>query len=76
MVEIHADDLYTYETYKGKLPVLPPFGGDLSVRIPSASKPTLVFGQDGAIYRSSQLNKSFWTVDGESIFVKKVLESD
>ena len=44
----------------------PSLGGDLSVRIPVGEKPILWFGQDEAIYRSSQLNESCWTVDGES----------
>ena len=52
---------------------MPPFGGDLGVRLQSTSKPTLVFGQDEAIYRSSQLNKSCWTVDGESTLCSKGL---
>ena len=58
MVKIHVNDVYIYEINEGKLPVLPLFGRNLSARIPSASKPTLVFGQDEAIYRSSQLNES------------------
>jgi len=41
------------------------YGGSISVRLPSGSKPKLFFGQDEAIFRSSQLNDSCWTVDGE-----------
>ena len=65
-LEMHVHDVYSYETNEGNLPFLPSFGGDLSVRIPTGEQPILVFGQDEAIYRSSQLNKSCWTVDGES----------
>ena len=58
---------------KGNLPLLPPLGGDLSVRIPVGENPTLWFGQDDAIYRSSQLNENYWTVDGESTLQTKGL---
>ena len=66
MVEMHVDNVYSYEENEGNLPLLPSLGGDLSVRIPIGEKPILWFGQDEAIYRSSQLNESCWTVNGES----------
>ena len=73
MVEMHVDDVYSYEANEGNLPLLPSLGGDLSVRIPVGEKPILWFGQDEAIYRSSQLNESCWTVDGESTLRTKGL---
>jgi len=73
MVEMHVDDVYSYKENEGNLPLLPSLGGDLSVRIPIGEKPILWFGQDEAIYRSSQLNESCWTVDGESTLRTKGL---
>jgi len=49
------------------------FGGNLSVRLPPERKPVITFGQDEAIFRSSQLNDSCWTIDGESTLRTKGL---
>ena len=67
-VEIHVDDLYFYCTKLG------PFGGCPSVRIYTSERPSLTFGQDKSIFRSSQLNESCWTVDGKSTIWTKGLE--
>ena len=48
------------------LPIINPLGGSPSVRLPLGQKPTLTFGQDEAIFRSSQFNESCWTIDGET----------
>jgi hypothetical protein len=68
MVEVHADWLYQYdETEKlpnGFLP-LPTLGGNLSVRKPESVKPRVTFGQDEAIFRSSQLNESCWAINNQ-----------
>ena len=68
MVEMNVDDLYSYFSMDGQrnLPTLDPFGGYPSARIPTSERPRLKFGQDETIFRSSQLNESCWTVDGES----------
>ena len=58
MVEMHADDLYTYDDNQNSLPILNSLGGNVSVRKPEATKPVIIFGQDEAIYRSSQQNES------------------
>lgn len=42
------------------------YGGNTSVRLPTTTKPTLSFGQDEVIFRSSQLNDSCWTIDGQA----------
>ena len=74
MVEMHVDDLYSYnDTTNDLLPLLGPYGGSLSVRLPSEQKPIITFGQDEAIFRSSQLNDSCWTIDGESTLCTKGL---
>jgi hypothetical protein len=68
MVEVHADWLYQYDAAEklpnGILP-LPKYGGNLSVRKPESVKPRVTFGQDEAIFRSSQLNESCWAIDGQ-----------
>ena len=46
MVEMHVDDVYSYEENEGNLPLLPSLGGDLIVRIPIGEKSILWFGQD------------------------------
>ena len=43
------------------------------MRLPVGSKPRLCFGQDEAIFRSSQLNESCWTVDDEATLRTKGL---
>ena len=73
MVEMHVDDVYTYDDKQDNLPPLPSLGGSLSVRLPEGAKPVIVLGQDEAIYRSSQQNDSCWTVDGESTLRTKGL---
>ena len=74
MVEMHIDDVYKYEDNEGNLLLLGPFGGEgVSVHLPKDSRPVLVFGQDKAIFRSSQLNESCWTVDRETTLRTKVL---
>jgi hypothetical protein len=66
MVEVHADWLYGYEEGE-KLPNgIPPllkYGSNLSIRKPECVKPRVPFGQDEAIFRSSQLNDSCWAID-------------
>ena len=65
MIELHVDDMYTYDIDGEKsLPILGPYGGNTSVRISQSVKPILTFGQDEAIFRSSQLNESCWQIDG------------
>ena len=65
MVEVHVDDIYAYDDDGDKnLPKLGPYGGNTSVRIPEGRKPVITFGQDEAIFRSSQLNESCWQIDG------------
>ena len=73
MVEMHVDDIYSYNNTEENLPPLPSLGGNLSVRKPKESKAKLVFGQDEAIYRSSQQNDSCWTVDGKITLCTKYL---
>ena len=74
MVELHVDDVYAYDDNDlSSLPTLGKFGGNISKRIPPGCKPQLVFSQDEAIYRSSQLNESCWTVDGETTLRTKGL---
>ena len=58
MVEIHADEIYKYDNDDVNLPQIPLFGSNTSVRLPSGQKARLCFGQDEAIFRSSQLNES------------------
>jgi hypothetical protein len=68
MVEVHADWLYSYgeeEKLLNGIPPLPKLGGNLSVRKPQNVKPRIPFGQDEAIFRSSQLNESCWAIDGQ-----------
>jgi hypothetical protein len=68
MVEVHADWLYSYEEDEklpNGIPPLPKYGGNLSVRKPENVKPLVTFGQDEAIFRSSQLNDSCWAIDGQ-----------
>jgi hypothetical protein len=68
MVEVHADWLYQYdaaEKLPNGIPPLPKYGGNLSVRKPESVKPRVTFGQDEAIFRSSQLNESCWAIDGQ-----------
>jgi hypothetical protein len=75
MVEVHADWLYSYADEKlpnGILP-LPKYGGNLSVRRPENVKPRVTFGQDEAIFRSSQLNESCWAIDGQQTLQTKLM---
>ena len=59
MTEIHVDDVYSYDAIEiNNLPSLASKGGNASVRLPKGSKPKIIFGQDEAIFRSSQLNDS------------------
>mgnify|MGYP001372746814 CR=1 FL=1 len=71
MVELHVDVVYSYSNADKNSPPLHTLGGNASVRLPEGQKPWLVFGQDEAIYRSSQLNESCWTLDGESTLREK-----
>ena len=64
MVEVHVDDVYKYDQIEEGLPVLDAYGGSVSVRKPEGKKPVVTFGQDEAIFRSSQLNESCWQIDG------------
>lgn len=50
---------------KWNLPVLGTHGGLSSIRLPCWAKPRLTFDHNEAIFRSSQLNESCWTVDRE-----------
>ena len=66
MVELHVDNMYQYNDDDLKnLPILGLYGGNTSVRLPPTKKATLCFGQDEAIFRSSQLNDSCWTINGQ-----------
>ena len=68
MVEVHSDWLYSYEEGEKLpegIPPIPEYGGNLSVRKPLNVKPRVPFGQDEAIFRSSQLNDSCWAIDGQ-----------
>jgi hypothetical protein len=68
LVEVHSDWLYSYEENEklpNGIPPLPEYGGNLSVRKPRNIKPRVPFGQDEAIFRSSQLNESCWAIDGQ-----------
>ena len=71
MVELHVDDYYGYDDVDKT--ILPRYGGNVSVRLPVGSKPRLCFGQDEAIFHSSQLNESCWTVDDEATLRTKGL---
>jgi len=53
--------------------LLRPYGGSLSVRLPPEQKLIITFGQDEAIFHSSQPNDSCWTIDGESTLRTKGL---
>ena len=44
MVEIHVDDVYTYDDIQNNLPYFPSLGGSLSVRLPKGAKPILIMG--------------------------------
>lgn len=68
MVEMHIGNLdsYSNEDAKRNLPVISPHGGSISVQHPHGANPRLWFGQDEAIFRSSQLNEICWIVHGES----------
>ena len=44
MVEIHVDNLYTYNNDDKNLPVLPPLSGNLSVLPPNGARPRIVLG--------------------------------
>ena len=66
MVELHVDDFYNYDIKdKDVLSVIWRYGCTISIRLPSVAKPKLCFSQDDTIFRSSQLNDSCLTVDGE-----------
>ena len=56
MVEIHVDDYYAYDDKDNNenVPNIGPLGDNLSVRLPHGKKARLCFGQDEAIFRSSQ----------------------
>ena len=76
MVELHVDAVYGYDkndTTNKHLPPLKPMGGNRSVRLECGGKTRLCFGQDEAIFRSSQLNDSCWTIDGETTLRTKGL---
>jgi hypothetical protein len=65
---IRNESLYSYEADKklpNGIPPLPKYGGNLSIRKPENTKPRVTFGQDEAIFRSSQLNDSCWAIDGQ-----------
>lgn len=65
MVELHVDDIYIYTTNNSKRvsPVLNTFVGNTRVWLPQGKQPIRAFGQDEAIFRSPQLNKSYWKID-------------
>jgi hypothetical protein len=68
MVEVHADWLYGYEEDEklpNEIPPLPKYGGNLSIRKPESVKPRVLFGQDQAIFRSSELDNLCWAIDGQ-----------
>jgi hypothetical protein len=71
--EVHTDVLYNYGDNDNNLPVLGKFGGNVSVRLKEGMKARLVFGQDEAIFRSSQLNECCWMVDGKTTLQTKGL---
>ena len=76
MVELHVDAVYGYDegdTTNKHLPPLRIMGGNRSVRLHHGEKTRLCFGQDEAIFRSSQLNESCWTIDGETTLRTKGL---
>ena len=75
MVEVHIDNMYRYSDLDDThlIPPLGILGGSTSVRLPLRTKPRITFGQDKAIFRSSQLNESCWTVDGGSTLRTKGL---
>ena len=56
MVELHVDDYYAYDNSDADNIPIGDYGGSLSVCLPTGSKPRICFGQDKAIFRSSQLN--------------------
>jgi hypothetical protein len=66
MAEAHADTVCS-----AGIPPLPDMSGCLSVRKPIAWKPRVPFGQDEAICRSAQLNKSCWMIDGQQTLRSK-----
>lgn len=67
MVELLVDDYYTYTDHdKNNIPVIGPYGGNISVRLPVSSKPQLYLGQDESIFCSTQLNESCWTMDNDA----------
>ena len=59
MVELHIDDIFEYVEHDGTkyLRLLSTYGGNTSICIPAGKKAMITFGQDEAIFRSSQLNK-------------------
>ena len=73
MVMLHIDDYYLHDANDTNLPAIKLYGGNTSVRLPPGCKPRSYFGQDEAIFRSSQLSKYCWTVDGEKTLQTKGL---
>lgn len=70
-MEVHIDILANYDSSNENSLTDLPLGGNVSVRKPPNAKPIVVFGQDEAIFRSTCLNQSGWTLDGETTLRSK-----
>ena len=53
------------------VPTIGSLGGSLIVYILSGTTSRKICGQDQAIFCNSQLNKSGWVIDAESVFIQK-----
>jgi hypothetical protein len=75
MVEAHADTVCSHNEEATESPVgippLPDMGGCRGVRKPIGSRHRVPFGQEEAICRSAQLNKSCWMIDGRQTLRSK-----
>ena len=68
MFEYHVDDSELFHERCIHLP----FGGHISVRMPSNTKPIMIVGQDECIFKQYLFSKGFWThADGTKQLIPK-----
>ena len=68
MVEYHVDDNILFQTRCDDLP----YGGNLSVRKPPATKPLMIIGQDECIFKQYLFTAGYWMMpDGTKQLVPK-----
>ena len=73
MVEIHVDDVYSYDDNISTLMQLGTFGRNTCIRFTDGHKPKTIFGKNKEIFWSFQLNESRWIVDRETTLQTKDL---